>query len=261
MSRVQYVFGDSSTAAQRLEVLARVFHDSTRSFLSRIAGEIAWRRIVDLGCGPGFTTRLIAQTLKCEQVIGLDSSPAYIDYARANSNPRVSFALDDVTAIPLPDGRADVIFCRFLVTHLKDPAATVAAWARQVERGGLLMMEEADSIQTDHPVFRRYIGLVEAALASRSNRLFAGPAIAALSPPAGLEIMSNELRAVPVRNGDAARLFALNFKTLKDGEFARSNYSPDALQELEQSLDEIAAHESSAQEIVWIMRQVAWRAV
>jgi hypothetical protein len=48
---------------------------------------------------------------------------------------------------------------------------------------------------------------------------------------------------------------------LKDGEFAQSNYSPDVLQELEQSLYEIAAQESSAQEIVWIVRQVAWRAV
>jgi trans-aconitate 2-methyltransferase len=161
----------------------------------------------------------------------------------------------------LPDGRADVIFCRFLVTHLKRPAAIVAAWATQLKRGGLLMMEEADSIQTDHPVFRRYIGLVEAALATQSNRLFADPAIAALSPPAGLEIMTNDVRAVPVRNGDAALLFALNFKTLKDGEFAQSNYSPDVLQELEQSLYEIAAQESSAQEIVWIVRQVAWRAV
>jgi SAM-dependent methyltransferase len=258
MSPVQYLFGDSQIAAQRLEALARVFHDSTRAFLSATAGGIAWRRVVDLGCGPGFTTHLIAQTLKCDQVVGLDSSSGYIEYARATANPRMSFALQDVTAIPFPEGRADVIFCRFLITHVKDPAATVAGWTTQLEHGGLLMIEEADAIQTDHPVFRRYIGLVEAALASQSNKLFAGPIIAALSPPPGVEVMTNEVRLVLVRNCDAARLFALNLKTLKDGEFVRSNWSGIFLLELEQSLDEIAGQESSAQETGWLMRQVAW---
>jgi trans-aconitate 2-methyltransferase len=261
MSPVQYLFGDSQIAAQRLEALARVFRDSTRAFLCGTAGGIILRRVVDLGCGPGFTTHLIAQTLKCAQVVGLDSSPGYIEYARATANPRMSFALQDVTAIPLLDGRADLMFCRFLITHLKYPQATIAGWTTELEQGGLLMLEEADSIETDHPVFRRYIGMVEAALASQSNKLFAGPLIAAVTPPAGVEVITNEVRRVPVLNCDAARLFALNLRTLRDGEFVRANCSGSFLLELEQSLDEIAAQESSAQEIGWTMRQVAWRRV
>src|SRR5207248_9952028 len=134
----------------------------------------------DLGCGPGFTTHLVAQTLRCEQVVGLDSSADFIQYARATALPRMSFEVHDVTTVPFPGGRADVIFCRFLITHLKDPAALVARWAAEVERGGLLMMEEAETIQTDDPVFKRYIALVEATLASQSNRLFAGAALATL---------------------------------------------------------------------------------
>jgi trans-aconitate 2-methyltransferase len=146
VTQPQYLFGDNDNAAQRLELLARVYHESTRAFLCKATGYKHSPLALDLGCGPGFTTRLIADTLLCDRVIGLDSSKAFINLAWANSGERLSFWEHDVTATPFPWGRANLIFSRFLLTHLRDPEAVVANWASQLERCGLVLLEETEAI-------------------------------------------------------------------------------------------------------------------
>ncbi len=160
MNQPQYLFGDSTTAAQRLKLLASVYNESTRAFLAKAAGSARFQLALDLGCGPGFTTRLIADTLRCDRVIGLDASAGFIELARANSGERLSFLRHDLTAIPFPSGRPNLIFSRFLLTHLREAAAVVAKWATQLEDRGLLLLEETEAIHTAHPVFARYLRIV-----------------------------------------------------------------------------------------------------
>src|SRR5207244_1657699 len=74
---VSYAFGDSDLAAYRLQQLAVVFAPSTREFLLR-EGLPQCRQAVDLGSGPGCTTHLLAETLGCERVVGLDCSPRFV---------------------------------------------------------------------------------------------------------------------------------------------------------------------------------------
>jgi trans-aconitate 2-methyltransferase len=257
-SAPNYLFGDGDLAARRLELLAHVFEESTRVFLLKAGGGGPTRLAVDLGCGPGFTTRLIAHTLRCDRVVGFDASGSFIKLARAVASERVSFVLHDISAVPFPCGRAEVLFCRFLLTHLQDPEATVSRWGTQLSPGGLLMIEEAEAIRTAHPVFERYLQMVEAMLLSRSNRLYAGALVGALGSPGGLKPILNEIRAVRVRTCDAAGMFALNMNAWKDSELVRANYRPESIVELEAALARIAADQSPAREIVWEMRQAVF---
>jgi trans-aconitate 2-methyltransferase len=213
VSQAQYLFGDNDTATQRLRLLADIYQDSTHVFLSKAAGLCRLPLALDLGCGPGFTTRLIGETLPCERVIGLDVSTTFIEQARANSGNRLSFVQHDITAVPFPSGPANLIFARFLLTHLRDPAAVVRTWATQLEGRGLLLLEETEAIHTYHPVFVRYLSIVEAMLGGRSNQLYAGHLIASLDSPGGLKSIFNERCSVSVRNRDAANMFVLNLRT------------------------------------------------
>jgi len=258
VSQPQYLFGDSDVAALRLELLARVYKESTRAFLAKTAGSRHFGLALDLGCGPGFTTHLIADTLRCDRVIGLDASAGFIEQARANSSERLSFLEHDITEMPFPYGVADLIFSRFLLTHLRDAAAAVAKWATQLKSRGLLLLQETEAIHTSHPVFAHYLNIVERMLAEQSNQLYAGHSVASLKLLGELKPMMNELTSVPVRNSDAARMFVLNLRTWKEREFVRTNYSRDSILELENALAKIGKNESSAQEIKWQMRQAAW---
>jgi trans-aconitate 2-methyltransferase len=254
----EYLFGDTDLAAQRLKLLASVYQESTRSFLVRAAASGHFRVALDLGCGPGFTTRLIADTLACDRVTGLDASPAFIKLAIANSGEGVSFLQHDITSIPFATGRANLIFSRFLLTHLSDAAGVVAKWVTELEPRGLLLLEEAEVIHTSDPIFARYLRIVEEMLASHSNQLYAGQLVASLNFESKLTSVTNESTSLSVRNADAARMFALNLQTWKENQFVRANYSHDSIVELENALAEIASNESAASDIEWKLRQAAW---
>ncbi len=79
----KYLFGDSDLAQQRLELLARVFEESTRDFVLEAAADRRWRLAVDLGCGPGFTTGLIVQSLRCDRVLEGTTRPRISSITRA----------------------------------------------------------------------------------------------------------------------------------------------------------------------------------
>jgi trans-aconitate 2-methyltransferase len=258
VSRQQYLFGDSNIAAQRLKLLASVYQDSTREFLVDAAGRSHFELALDLGCGPGFTTRLIADSLRCHRVIGLEASAGYVELARANAGERIAFVQHDVTAIPFPSGPANLIFSRFLLTHLRDPAAAVANWVTQLQPGGILLSEETEEVHSIDPTFARYLRIVEAMLAANCHHLYAGRLVAGLNLPAGLKTITSEHRRIAVRNCDAARMFTLNLGAWKDNEFVRTNYSCQSILELKSALAEISASESSARDIEWELRQAAW---
>src|SRR5687767_7533577 len=125
-----YLFANSDSAAQRLGVLAEVFAPGTRVLLEQVKKQCPL--VVDLGCGPGHTTHLLATALNCEQVVGLDASEHFIDLARKTETSQVHFQVHDITKVPFPTGLADALFCRFLLTHLANPIEVIAKWGTQL---------------------------------------------------------------------------------------------------------------------------------
>jgi trans-aconitate 2-methyltransferase len=54
------------------------------------------RRVVDLGCGPGNLTGLLAERFVAADVLGVDSSPEMVERARQSGIPGVRFEAGDV---------------------------------------------------------------------------------------------------------------------------------------------------------------------
>ncbi|MGH3099879.1 MAG: class I SAM-dependent methyltransferase, partial [Thermoleophilia bacterium] len=169
-----YAFGDSAAAARRLGLLADVFEPPSRELLERFGG-VPPGLAVDLGCGPGHTTRLVASVTGARRTLGLDQSASFVALAEAEAPPGVSFAVHDVTLAPFPCPPAGLVYGRFLLSHLPDPAAALAAWATQLAPGGLLLVDEVDRIHTADPALRGYLEVAAALLASRGHTLEVGP--------------------------------------------------------------------------------------
>jgi trans-aconitate 2-methyltransferase len=81
-----YAFGDSAAAARRLDLLADLFAPTTRALLERFAGR-PLDLAVDLGCGTGHTTRLLASVLGPRRAVGLDQSASFVALAAAGAHP------------------------------------------------------------------------------------------------------------------------------------------------------------------------------
>ena len=80
------------------------------------------RRIADVGCGPGYFTRMLVEHGFGETVVGYDFSEAGVQEARKNC-PAARFHTHDIFQ-PLPE-TFDVIFCMETLEHLIRPAAAL----------------------------------------------------------------------------------------------------------------------------------------
>jgi SAM-dependent methyltransferase len=251
---VTYAFGDSGRAAQRLALVARVFEPASREFLAA-SGPHGAALAVDLGCGPGHTTELVARTLECERCVGLEASPAYVEEARRRSTARCEFACHDALVVPYPTGPAAVIYARFLVTHLADPETAIGAFASQLAPRGRLLLDEVEWIRSDADPFRRYLALVDAVLASQGQCLFVGPRIAAIAArdPRARESAVRELAVDP---RDAAGMFSLNWETLREHPAVAARTTASERDALAEALAALCDGAGRAAPITWGLRQV-----
>jgi SAM-dependent methyltransferase len=249
----RYTYGDSNLAGDRLAIVARTFEPATRSLLERVRPPEPRHLAVDLGCGPGHTTRLLHEVIAAEQTVGLDRSEAFVRRARAEAAAGVSFQVHDVTVVPFPTGAPDVAFCRLLLAHVPAAVAVVAAWARQLTNDGVLLLDEIESVRTSEGVIRAYLDEVAIPVVhAQGARLLAGPLLHAMGNPPGCERIVDEITVLEPPPAVSARIFAMNLSVLQDrGEVP---HRPD----LEQGLQAIAGGRNS-RPIVWEMRQLAFR--
>ena len=235
-----YLYGDDDLAAERLDLVARLFEPSTAAFLDRF-GPLTPALAIDVGCGPGHTTRLVHRVLEPERTLGLDRSVRYIERASVHAPAGVAFARHDAREIPFPERPVDVVYCRLLLAHLNRPMDVLAGWATQLAQDGVLMIDELDRAETEDPAFRRYLEVAVAVIERQGNALFAGPVIAAAAAPPGTETGANDTATIELSSADAGAMFGMNLRVLRrDGQLPADD---PGLDELQASLDAAVAGE------------------
>ncbi len=255
MPQSDYTFGDSDLAARRLELVGTTFEDTTRRFLTAAApSEPALA--VDLGSGPGHTTVLLRETLHPTLTLAVDFSPAYVEQTAARAGGDGVEAIEaDVLNLPEKVTGAEVIFVRLLLTHLRDPLAAVALWRERLAPGGVLLLEEVDSIATDERSLARYLDLQEEMLHANDNTLEIGAELdAGLHGDPGLK--SSEVVEFSPPAAVAARMFGMNFSVWRERPEVTEAHSPEELDAIAKGLGRVATAPEDAAPITWRMRQI-----
>lgn len=93
-------------------------------------------RVIDLGCGPGNSTRVLRLRWPDAHVVGLDSSPEMIEAARAEE-PLKEWVLSGIEDW-LPATAFDVVFSNAALQWLPDHGTLVERLFRAVAPGGAL---------------------------------------------------------------------------------------------------------------------------
>ena len=145
--RGDYVLATGNAAANRLRILHNVYGPGARELLLR-AGIQRGMSVVDLGCGVGLTTQLLAELVgPTGEVIGVDYSPAQIEQARAllpAGLSNVRFVEASATDTGLRREGFDVVYCRFLLIHLQDPEAALHEMHELLKPAGIMAIEDGD---------------------------------------------------------------------------------------------------------------------
>lgn len=257
---MEYLFGDSDAAARRLKILADVYAESTKTFILDTVIDRP-RLTVDLGCGPGFTTHLLADATQCDYAVGLDNSEHFVSLAQKTVTDRVSFHRHDVTSTPFPTERGDLLYCRFLLTHVTNPQAVVGHWASQLQPRGLLLIEETEWIHTGNVRFAEYLKIVEVMIEHQGANLYAGAILDRMEDVHRLERRISQVRRLPVSTAQAARMFSLNIRSWKQQRFVRANYAPSAIAQLEHELENLTMKSDTDEEIEWGLRQLVFERI
>ena len=95
-------------------------------------------QILDLGCGNGWATRLLAQLAPGTQAIGIDAAPAMI--ARAEElhsyTIRARYEMSTFEELDFPDAKFQRIFSMEALYYSTEPARVIAEMHRLLSEGG-----------------------------------------------------------------------------------------------------------------------------
>ncbi|MFN8581154.1 MAG: methyltransferase domain-containing protein [Gemmatimonadaceae bacterium] len=107
--------------------------------ISRLQPAAAPQRIVDLGCGTGSVTRILAERWPAASVVGIDSSPDMLARA-ATEGPGVQWVQARVDTWS-PDEPVDLLFSNATLHWLPDHHELLPRLAQEVAPAGLLAVQ------------------------------------------------------------------------------------------------------------------------
>ena len=105
--------------------------------------------ILDIGCGPGDVSFLLADMVDVEgSVLGLDFDDNALEVARKRANEsklkNVDFIKSDLNTLSI-DKEFDAIVGRRVLMYLPDPKRVISKLSTMLKMGGLMIFQESDS--------------------------------------------------------------------------------------------------------------------
>ena len=131
-------------------------------WLRRLGGTLpANARVLEIGCGPGYGTRLILEQFGAAHIDALDLDPAMIARARrrlTGYRDRVRLHTGDAAdlraSIGADDGSYDAVFDFAIVHHIPAWRTAVAEIARVLRPGGTFYFDEVTARALARPTYR-----------------------------------------------------------------------------------------------------------
>lgn len=142
-----YILGNQDCEITRLQTQAAFFEPITKQTLLN-AGLKKDMRCIDIGCGSGSVTRLMADMVGDNgYVVGVDIDNRYLQYCNRNISSRqnIEFVHDDICNSRLDiNERFDIVYSRFMFHHLSNRREAVRSMKRMTKKGGTVMIQDLD---------------------------------------------------------------------------------------------------------------------
>ena len=141
----------------------RIFRDDTDRMISALwqnQTPAAGVRVVELGCGPGFYTRRLAERFPHITVTGVDRSQRQLSWARERTNSirNCSFERVNVLSLPFLDQSFDALVASRIFTILPDHKRAVTEMFRVLKTGGrCFIAEPRNAFWASIPLFSMWL--------------------------------------------------------------------------------------------------------
>jgi SAM-dependent methyltransferase len=227
MNASRYVIRGGVEGRERLRILARVMQPFTNALFERVSIGPGMA-CLDAGCGGGDVTFELARRVgPTGRVVGVDLDEIKLDMARQEAATfgfgYVTFHQTDVHAGQF-EPEFDVVYARFLLTHLADPAAAIDRMQSWLRPGGMLVVEDIDFTgHFCHPesdTFRRYVELYSHAVKRRGGDPHIGPRLPALLLESGFDLVQMHVVQPAGIEGEVKLVNPLTMENIADSVIA-----------------------------------------
>jgi SAM-dependent methyltransferase len=130
--------------------------------LARLGGRVPGGRVLEIGCGSGYGTRLILDRFGAATVDAVDLDPRAVAAAQRRLTvygDRVRVALGSATdlaeAVGAADASYDAVFDFAIIHHIEDWRAALAEVARVLRPGGRFFFDEVTATALNRATYRR----------------------------------------------------------------------------------------------------------
>src|SRR5262249_27038594 len=202
---------------ERLSLLEQIEDPRSQRHLAALDIHWGWR-CLEVGAGHGSIARWLAEQVGPQGlVVATDLNPRFLSEIQL---PNVEVRRHDIHTDPLEPHTYDLVHCRGVLAHLRDPPLVVGRMVEALRIGGGLVIEEGDlssirAVDDNHPLAESF---------NRQNRelvdritqakLFApslGSQVRSLLEGAGLSEINNEGVQVITRGGEMpARQYSMS---------------------------------------------------
>ena len=104
-------------------------------------------KVLEIGCGQGVGARIIYESLRPKEYVGVDLDPRMISRAkkRAGNLPNANFTEGDVANLAFPDASFDLVMNFAILHHVPDWKKALGEVHRTLKPGGEFLFEDLPS--------------------------------------------------------------------------------------------------------------------
>jgi len=237
----EYTLARGDAGAERLAILSEGQWPSSLRLL-RQAGLRKGSRFLDVGCGAGDLSRRVAAL--GGRCTGVDIDPGFVARASAACSDVGFHCLSAHELDSLPSG-FDVVYARYLLSHLADPQDALNKMATAARPGGTVVLEDIDfDLHTAQPrpaAFDRYLELYAKVVRGKGGDPYLGRRLYAMAVAAGLQDVKATVQVTVFAEGNPKRISSLTFLGIREALLRDGHLDADEFEAILAGLTELEA--------------------
>jgi ubiquinone/menaquinone biosynthesis C-methylase UbiE len=160
-----YILGTDQVELDRLKLQ----HDLWKDHLIRLwqkSNMKSGQKILELGCGPGFTTEdLAAYTNYQSDITAIDISENFLKYLDSKKIPQIKTHQSFIEKLNLPEKNFDSAFCRWLMIFVPDIEIAIQKIGEHLKPDAIFSLQEyisydSFSLAPDQPIMKKIVDAI-----------------------------------------------------------------------------------------------------